>query len=77
MLKKVHEATKNCDNCLKGFNDPEDKNVRDYCHYVGLYHVKINVKLAGMKNEDGKEICKNIQLRFIDSCRFMPIALKN
>ena len=34
-------------------------------------NVKINVKLAGVRNEEGKEICKNIQLRFIDSCRFM------
>ena len=39
------------------------------------FNVKINVKLAGVRNEDGKEICKNIQLRFIDSCRFMASSL--
>ena len=30
--------------------------------------VKINVKLSGVTNKDGKEIGKNIQLRFIGSC---------
>ena len=34
------------------------------------FNVKINVKLAGVSNEDGKEVRKHIQLRFIDSCRF-------
>ena len=29
--------------------------------------LKINVKLSGVTNKDGKEIGKNIQLRFIDS----------
>ena len=28
-----------------------------------------------MRNEDGTEVCKNIQLRFIDSCRFMALSL--
>ena len=35
------------------------------------FNVKINVKLAGVKNKDATEVCKNIQLRFIDSRRFM------
>ena len=39
------------------------------------FNVKINVKLAGVKNEDGKEICKNIQPRFIDSCIFKASGL--
>ena len=39
------------------------------------FNVKINVKLAGVKYKDGKEVCKNIQLRFIDSCRFMASSL--
>ena len=25
-----------------------------------------------MSKKDGTEVCKNIQLRFIDDCRFMP-----
>ena len=33
------------------------------------FNVKINVKLAGVCNKDGKEVRKNIQLRVIDSCR--------
>ena len=28
-----------------------------------------------MKNGDGTEVCKNIQLRFTDSCRFMASSL--
>ena len=36
------------------------------------FNIKINVK---MRNEDGIEVCKNIQLRFIDSCRFMASSL--
>ena len=35
------------------------------------FNVKVNVKLAGVRDEDGKEVYKNIQLRFIGSCRFM------
>ena len=35
------------------------------------FNVKINVKLAGLSNKDGKKVRKNIQLRFIYSCRFM------
>ena len=35
------------------------------------FYVKINIELAGVRDEDGKEVCKNIQLRFIDSCRCM------
>ena len=39
------------------------------------FNVKIKVKLAGVRDEDGKEVCENIQLRFIDSCRFMASSL--
>ena len=35
------------------------------------FNVKINVKLAGVRSKDGTEVFKNIQFRFIDSCRFM------
>ena len=31
--------------------------------------------LSAVSNKDGKEVCKNIQLRFIDSCRFMASSL--
>ena len=39
------------------------------------FNVKINVKLTGVNNKDGKKVHKNIQLRFIDSCRFMASSL--
>ena len=31
------------------------------------FNVKINVKLAGVRDKDGKEVHNNIQFRFIDS----------
>ena len=31
------------------------------------FNVEINVKLAGMSNEDDTGVCKNIQPRFMDS----------
>ena len=39
------------------------------------FSVKINVKLAGVNYEDGTQVHKNIQLRFIDSSRFMASSL--
>ena len=39
------------------------------------FHFKINVKLAGVSKKDGTEVHKNIQLRFIDSCRFIASSL--
>ena len=42
--------------------------------YISL-NVKTGVKLAGVSNKEGKEEHKNIQLRFMGSCRFMPLSL--
>ena len=39
------------------------------------FNVKINVKLAGVRDKDGKEVHKNIKLRFIGSFRFMASGL--
>ena len=39
------------------------------------FNVKINVRLAGVKDKCGREVHKNIKLRFIDSCRFMASSL--
>ena len=134
VLKREHEAAEKCHICLKEFNDPRNRKVRDHCHYTGLYrgaahnncnlkylipdyipivfhnlsgydahlfikelgrrfnkndigviaenkekyinfNVKIYVKLAGVKYKDGTQVHKNIQLRFIDSCRFMASSL--
>ena len=133
-LKREHRAAEKCHICLKEFNDPRNRKVRDHCHYINLYrraahnncnlkyripdyilivfhnlsgydahlfikelgrrfnkndigviaenkekyisfNVKINVKLAGVKYKNGTPGYKNIQLRFIDSCRFMASSL--
>ena len=131
LLKREHEPAEKCHICLKEFNDPKNRKVRDNCHYTGLYrgaadnncnlkylipyyipivfhgyyvhlfikklgrrfnkngigviagnnekyisfNLKIDVKLAGVKYKDGTQVHKNIQLRFIDSCRFMASSL--
>ena len=37
VLKREHEAAERCHICLKEFNDPNNKKVRDHCYYTGLY----------------------------------------
>ena len=48
VLKREHEAAEKCHICLKGFNDPRNRKVRDHCHYTGLYrgtaHNNCNLK---------------------------------
>ena len=36
-LKREHEAVEKCHICLKEFNGPKNKKVRDHCHYTGLH----------------------------------------
>ena len=48
VLKREHEAAEKCHICLKEFNDPRNRKVRDHCHYTGLYrgaaHNNCNLK---------------------------------
>ena len=37
VLKREQEVVEKCHICLKGFNDPKNKNVRDHCHNTGEY----------------------------------------
>ena len=37
VLKREHEAAEKCHICLKEFNDPKNRKVRDHCHYIGEY----------------------------------------
>ena len=39
------------------------------------FNVNRHVEVAGLTNKDGKEACKNIQLRFIGTCRFIASSL--
>lgn len=36
-LKRKHKAAGKCHTCLKEFVNPDNKKVRDYCHYAGLH----------------------------------------
>ena len=36
-MKREHKAAKKCHIGFKEFNDPENRNVRDHCHYTDLY----------------------------------------
>ena len=46
--KREHEAAKKCHICFKEFNDPNNRKVRDHCHYTGEYrravHNNCNLK---------------------------------
>ena len=37
VLKREHEAAEKCHICLKEFNDPRNRKVRDHGHYSGEY----------------------------------------
>ena len=37
VLEWEHEAAEKCHICFEEFNDPENRKVRYYCHYTGLY----------------------------------------
>ena len=59
----------------KEFNKKDIQVIAENKEKYISFNVKINVKLVGVKNKDGTEVSKNIQLRFIDSCRFMASSL--
>ena len=48
VLNREHKAAEKCHICLKEFNDPQNKKVRDHCHYASLYrgaaHNNCNLK---------------------------------
>ena len=48
VLKREHKEAKNYHICLKQFNDPQNRKVRDHFHYTGLYqgaaHNNCNLK---------------------------------
>ena len=58
----------------KGFNKNKIGVIAENKEKYISFNVRINVKLAGVSNKDGTEVCKNIQ-RFIDRCRFITSSL--
>ena len=46
--KREHEAAEKCHICFKEFNDPNNRKVRDHCHYTAEYrraaHNNCNLK---------------------------------
>ena len=57
------------------FNKNDVGVIAEYKEKYITFNFKINVKLVGVSNKGGTEVCKNIQLRFTDSCRFMALGL--
>ena len=43
VLKREHKAAEKFHICLKGFNDPKNKKVRDHCHYT--YNCDLKYKI--------------------------------
>ena len=37
VLKREHEPAETCHICFKPFDDLKNQEVRDHCHYSGLY----------------------------------------
>ena len=59
----------------RGFNKNDIGVVAENKKKYISFNVEINIKLAGVKYKDGTEVCKDIEVRFIDSCRFMASNL--
>ena len=52
------------------------RKISVFGHFSGSVNVKINARLAGVTNKNGKGVLKRfIQLGFIDSCRFIASSL--
>ena len=52
------------------------KKYSSHCkeNYI-CFNIKINFKLARVRNKDSEEVNKNIQFRFVDNCSFMASIL--
>ena len=48
VLKRERKAAERCNICLNEFSDPQNKKIRDHCHYTGCYrgaaHNNCNLK---------------------------------
>ena len=76
--KREHEAAEKCHICLKEFNDPRNRKVRDHCHYTGLYrgaaHNNCNLKYLipdyipivfhNLSDDDAHLFIKELRRRF-------------
>ena len=59
----------------KKFNNQDISVIADNKEKYISFNGSVRVKLAGVTNKDDKPVYKKIQLRFIDSCRFMASSL--
>ncbi|XP_057310048.1 uncharacterized protein LOC130648045 [Hydractinia symbiolongicarpus] len=69
VLKREHDEATHCHICLKPFDNYENNQ-----KYIS-FNVKNKVPLGGMAYGDGERY-KTIEIRFIDSCRFMASSPK-
>ena len=59
----------------RGFNKNDIGVIAENKKKYISFNVKINVKFTGVKRNDGTQAHKSIQLRIIDSCRFVASSL--
>lgn len=59
----------------KKFNKEDIQIIAESKEKYICFDAKTNVKLAGVTKKDDKEVCKNIQLSFIDIFIFLPSSL--
>ena len=59
----------------KKFNNQDINMIAENKEKYICFNVSVRVKLARVSNKDGKPVYKKIQLRFIDSCKFLASSL--
>ena len=61
VLKRENEAAEKCHICLKEFNNPRNKKVRDHCHYTGLYRGAAHISMYkwGVQLKTTKQTIRN------------------
>ena len=87
-FKREHRAAEKCHICLKEFNDPSNRKVRDHCHYIGLYRGVVMTLICSSRKQEGdliKMILGSLQrtrrnksvltLKLMSSCQRLSIRI--